>query len=94
MRSRAGAYSLLHLVAALARQTNASRPAELLVISSRSQPTTPQDEVCPEKGLVAGLIPTVSQELPWLCCRHVDLAGEKLDLDLASARSELAARPI
>jgi len=88
-----GVYSLLHLVGALARQSAARRPAELLVISSRSQATAPHDEVCPEKALVAGLIPTVSQELPWLSCRHVDLAGERLDLDLASAKTELAARP-
>ena len=26
-------------------------------------------------------------------CRHVDLAGERLDIDLASAATELAARP-
>ncbi|MGO9922933.1 MAG: thioester reductase domain-containing protein [Isosphaeraceae bacterium] len=90
---RRGAYSLLHLVGELARQSVATRPAELLVISSRSQATTPQDEVCPEKALVAGLIATVSLELPWLSVRHVDLAGEKLDLDLASATSELIARP-
>ncbi len=89
---RQGAYSLLHLVGELARQSVARRPAELLVISSRSQATTPLNEVCPEKALVAGLIATVSQELPRLSVRHVDLAGEKLDLDLASAMSELAAR--
>jgi len=90
---REGVYSLLHLVGAMARQSAARRPAELLVISSRSQATSPQDEVCPEKALVAGLIPTVSQELPLLSCRHIDLAGERLEVDLASAKSELAARP-
>jgi thioester reductase-like protein len=84
---------LLHLARALAWCNPAKRPAELVVVSSRSQATAPHDEVRPEKGLVTGLVRTMAEEFPWLSCRHVDLEGESCEVDLAAAKNELAARP-
>ena len=65
---RQAAEQLLHLVGAMARQSADRRPEQLLMISCRSQATAPRDEVRPENALVAGLLPTVSHELPWLSC--------------------------
>jgi amino acid adenylation domain-containing protein len=71
-----GVYSLLLLTQALAQVHDAGRPVRVLVVSSNAQPAAPEDLVACEKGTLVGLVRSVSAELPFVDCRHVDLAVE------------------
>ena len=84
-----GLYSVLHLVQAL----DAAHPGHsvrFFVTSSQAQATCEQDRVCCEKATLLGLLKTVSLEMPWLECRHVDLEGNSAQTDAQSLSQELA----
>jgi acyl-CoA synthetase (AMP-forming)/AMP-acid ligase II/thioesterase domain-containing protein/acyl carrier protein/short-subunit dehydrogenase len=70
-----GVYSLLFLVQALSQIQN-SVNIRLSVISSHTQPVSAADEIAYENSPILGIIKTIPQELPWLDCRHIDLAAE------------------
>ncbi|NEO09751.1 SDR family oxidoreductase [Moorena sp. SIO3I8] len=76
-----GTYSLLFLIQALdglKSQLNSplrilNSEVQLTVVSSYTQPTSPQDDIAYEKSPILGLIKTCPRELPWLNCRHIDI---------------------
>jgi acyl-CoA synthetase (AMP-forming)/AMP-acid ligase II/thioesterase domain-containing protein/acyl carrier protein len=70
-----GVYSLLFLVQALSQIEN-SVNILLSVISSYTQAVSVDDEIAYENSPILGIIKTIPQELPWLDCRHIDLAAE------------------
>lgn len=84
-----GIYSLLFLVQALAKEHSSKHPVRLLVAASHTQPTSPSDKVAPEKAPILGVVKAVSQELPWLDCRHVDLSLDSVEIDAERIIKEL-----
>lgn len=66
---------LLHLGQALAKERADARrpPVRLLVAAFGSQGVLADDPVDSWKGLSIGLAKTLSNEVPWLDCRHLDL---------------------
>ncbi|MHC0067443.1 SDR family NAD(P)-dependent oxidoreductase [Nostoc sp. UIC 10890] len=68
-----GIYSLLFLVQALEEIQGKQQAVKLLWIANQSQLVHPTDKIQPEKSTVLGLLKTVSQEMPWLTTRHLDL---------------------
>lgn len=84
-----GVYSLLYLVQALAGVQGSRAIVRLWAISSHTQPTSPDDKIAYEKSPILGLIKTISQEMPWLDCRHIDLGAEQVDVNAAQVLREL-----
>ncbi|MUG99897.1 SDR family NAD(P)-dependent oxidoreductase [Scytonema sp. UIC 10036] len=68
-----GAYSLLFLVQALDRIQGSDTPVRLLLIASYSQAISTQEKIACDRVPLQGLAKTISAELPWLDCRHLDL---------------------
>jgi non-ribosomal peptide synthase protein (TIGR01720 family) len=90
-----GLYSLLFLVQALARGREANEPTtlNLLVVSNHTQSASPSDQTSAEKAPILGLIRTISQEMPWLDCRHVDLEDVTIADNAAIVRREMGTIP-
>jgi amino acid adenylation domain-containing protein len=88
MEQRRGVYSLLLLAQALAAGARAERPVRLLVVSSHAQAVVAGDDLTCERAACLGLLKTLGQELPWLSCRHLDLPGERPDLDVRRVLGE------
>ncbi|HEX6290122.1 MAG TPA: AMP-binding protein, partial [Herpetosiphonaceae bacterium] len=86
-----GSYSLLFLTQALA-QANRDTPTRLLVISNGVQAVTPREQIACERAPVLGLVKTISQELPWLLCTHIDLPIDDLGANVARLLRELRHR--
>ena len=86
-----GSYSLLFLIQALAKVQGSEHSVRLQVISSHTQCTSPSDEIAYEKSPVLGMIKTITQEMPWLLCRHVDLPLDQADINGAYILRELGA---
>jgi acyl-CoA synthetase (AMP-forming)/AMP-acid ligase II/NAD(P)-dependent dehydrogenase (short-subunit alcohol dehydrogenase family) len=84
-----GVFSLLYLVQALARRQGGAQPVRLNVISTLAQHVLPGDEVAFQHGPVLGLIRTVPKELPWLDCRHLDLAADDAGANAACIVEEM-----
>ncbi|WP_392482807.1 SDR family NAD(P)-dependent oxidoreductase [Nostoc sp. C110] len=76
-----GIYSLFFLTKALAKTQNFQDLVQLLFVSSYTQSTQPKDKVAYEKSPVLGVVKTIPQEIPWLNCRHVDLAPNSAQVD-------------
>jgi acyl-CoA synthetase (AMP-forming)/AMP-acid ligase II/thioesterase domain-containing protein/NAD(P)-dependent dehydrogenase (short-subunit alcohol dehydrogenase family)/acyl carrier protein len=76
-----GIYSLLFLVQALSQIQDSEKNIRLSVISSHTQPVSAADEIAYENSPILGMIKTIPQELPWLDCRHIDLATEGIETD-------------
>ncbi|MBN3895418.1 MAG: SDR family NAD(P)-dependent oxidoreductase [Nostoc sp. NOS(2021)] len=76
-----GIYSLLFLVQALAKTQVFQDLIQLLFVSSYTQSTQPTDKIAYEKSPVLGVIKTIPQEIPWLNCRHIDLAPNSVQVD-------------
>ena len=86
-----GVYSLLFLVQAL-NQVQGSRSAiRLYGVSNKAQPVRETEKICCGKASMVGLMKTVSQEMPWIDCRHIDLPGESCEEDAACVLGELQA---
>ncbi|UCH98498.1 MAG: SDR family NAD(P)-dependent oxidoreductase, partial [Candidatus Aminicenantes bacterium] len=68
-----GVYSLLSLIQALNRKANS--PIRLFVVSSHAHWVSghDHDQVAYEKCGISGFLKSVSLELSWLQCRHIDL---------------------
>lgn len=84
-----GIYSLLFLVQALSQVKIADHSIQLQIISSYSQPTSPADKIAYEKAPLLGLLKTVSQEIPNLNCRHIDLAVDLNTTNVAYILQEI-----
>ncbi len=76
-----GIYSLLFLVQALTKTQVSQDLVQLLFVSSYTQSTQPKDKVAYEKATVLGVVKTIPQEIPWLNCRHIDLAPNSAQVD-------------
>ncbi|MBN3925717.1 SDR family NAD(P)-dependent oxidoreductase [Nostoc sp. NMS4] len=83
-----GTYSLLFLIQALA-QVQKDIPTQLYVIASHTQATSPSDKIAYEKTPVLGLIKTISQENPWLKCRHIDLPIDLVEVNATRILQEM-----
>ncbi|HEU5378166.1 MAG TPA: SDR family NAD(P)-dependent oxidoreductase [Ktedonobacteraceae bacterium] len=72
--------SILFLLQALEHQwergEGASQSGTLLVVSNQALAVRYDEEIAYEKGPVLGLLKTISQELPWLHCIHLDILEE------------------
>ncbi|WP_448265465.1 SDR family NAD(P)-dependent oxidoreductase [Nostoc sp. DSM 114159] len=94
-------YSLLFLIKALASIQKLQYPIELLVVSNYTQFTSSVDKIAYEKSPLLGLLKVISQEIPGLTSRHVDLTVDKTvvnaerilqELHILSGESEVAYR--
>lgn len=83
-----GVYSLLFLVQAISQIQTSETSVRLSVISSHTQPVFETDEIAYENSPMLGMIKTIPQELPWLDCRHIDLAAE-LEADVTCLLREI-----
>jgi acyl-CoA synthetase (AMP-forming)/AMP-acid ligase II/short-subunit dehydrogenase involved in D-alanine esterification of teichoic acids/acyl carrier protein len=86
-----GCYSLLFLTQALA-EAHTDQSLRLLVISNEVQAVTPADRIGSEHAPVLGLVKTISQELPWLTCSHIDLPSDRTAANVVRALQELEYR--
>jgi len=93
-------YSILFLIQALVEARGDTSQVDLLVVSSGAQMVGNDDELAYGNASLSGLLRTVPHELPWMRCRHVDLApgetsvGEVLadEFDTRSNEPEVAYR--
>jgi hypothetical protein len=86
-----GVYSLLSIVQALAEVLDRKRPMRLHIASNHIQDIEPGGEIAYEQAPLLGLVKTVSQEMPWLACHHVDFAAESVELHATQLFGELRA---
>jgi len=84
-----GVYSLLFLTQMLAQLHQPDDRVRLDVISSGVQAVTPGDQIAYERTTILGLIKTIPQELPWLNCRHIDLAIDRVEDNVARLLREI-----
>lgn len=85
-----GLYSVLWLIQALASQSqHGDRTIRLQIVASHAQATDGKESVAYAKSPLLGLIKTVSKEIPWLDCRHLDLAVASAEENAAYVLNEL-----
>ncbi|WP_033334922.1 SDR family NAD(P)-dependent oxidoreductase [Scytonema hofmannii] len=84
-----GIYSLLFLVQALAKVQGLDNSVQLILISSHIQSIFSDDPITYEKSTVLGLLKTISQELPKVNCRHIDLPFGKVETNAACILQEM-----
>jgi acyl-CoA synthetase (AMP-forming)/AMP-acid ligase II/thioesterase domain-containing protein/acyl carrier protein len=87
-----GIGSLLLLIQALSEQRDVVPSASLTVVSSEAQCVDRADRVSGERAMISGFLASVTHEVPWLRCRHVDVTGHDTRKDAADALRELNAR--
>jgi amino acid adenylation domain-containing protein/non-ribosomal peptide synthase protein (TIGR01720 family) len=63
----------------------------LQVVSSYAQFVNSSDKIACQKAPILGLIKTISQEMPWLICRHVDLQSDRPEVNAALLLNEMRA---
>lgn len=73
-----GFYSMLFLVQALAALASHT-PVRLLAVSSNAQAILAHEASAYAKATLPGLLHTVSEELSWLRCLHIDCPAEAYD---------------
>ncbi|QLE48445.1 SDR family NAD(P)-dependent oxidoreductase [Nostoc sp. C057] len=76
-----GIYSLLFLIKALTKTQVSQDLVQLLFVSSYTQSTQSKDKIAYEKSPFLGVVKTIPQEIPWLNCRHIDLAPNSAQVD-------------
>ncbi|WP_026124504.1 SDR family NAD(P)-dependent oxidoreductase [Nocardiopsis baichengensis] len=91
----AGAGDLAALVRALVADREAAAgadpaPARLVAAADRSRAAAPGDAVTAERAAALGVLNSAPNEVPWLACRHVDLAGRAPGADARVLAAELA----
>ena len=86
-----GVYSLLFFVQALDQVQGSRQEILLYAVSNKAQPVRESDRICCGKASMLGLMKTISQEMPWINCRHIDLPGESFEKDAACILGELQA---
>jgi thioester reductase-like protein len=85
-----GLYSSLGLVQALAAKHRGDDPVSLYVLTNHTQAVEPADTIACGRATLLGLLRTIPLELPWLQCRHVDLASDE---DLVTLIQRELAKP-
>ena len=85
-----GVYSLLSLTQALVKIQGDRNLVHLLVVGNHTQAATSAETIIPAKTPVLGLIKTISQEVNWLDCRHLDLTDEPIAKNIDYILTELA----
>lgn len=86
---RLGLFSVLHLVQALADVQGDAVPVALYVVGQGGQVTGAGDAADCIHAALPGLLKSVSQEMDWLRCRHVDFADGAPDAQAACVVDEL-----
>ncbi len=86
-----GLYSLLFLIQALAQCQGSEHPVRLYAISSYTQHTSLADKIAIENTPILGLLKTITTEMPWLDCRHIDLPVDALEVNAAYILQEIGA---
>ena len=86
-----GVYSLLFFIQALDQAQGSRSSIRLYAVSNKAQPVRETERICCAKACMLGLMKTVSQEMPWIDCRHIDLLGESCAEDAACVLRELQA---
>ena len=86
-----GAATIIQLVKALA--DTHTEPAQLFVVANSTHGVEPSDAIDPETAPLVGLLQSISQELPWLDCRHLDVVdpgfiGEAMIREIQSGARE------
>ena len=84
-----GIYSLLFLIQALEKVEVAEQSVHLLVISSYTNLTSPDEDIAYEKSPISGLIKTIPQEMPWLYSTHVDLPINPVEVNAGYVLQEM-----
>lgn len=87
-----GVYSLLFLTQSLTKLTKlkgANHSVQLQVISSYSQPTSPDDKIASEKAPILGLVKTIAQEILGLKCQHIDLPVDSVAVNASYILTEI-----
>ncbi|MDB9511354.1 SDR family NAD(P)-dependent oxidoreductase [Kamptonema animale CS-326] len=84
-----GVYSLLFLTQSLTKLKAANHSVQLQVISSYSQPTSPDDKIASEKAPILGLVKTIGQEIVGLKCRHIDLPVDSVAVNAPYILTEI-----
>ncbi|MDF0552185.1 SDR family NAD(P)-dependent oxidoreductase [Kamptonema sp. UHCC 0994] len=84
-----GVYSLLFLTQSLTKLKGANHSVQLQVISSYSQPTSPDDKIASEKAPILGLVKTIAQEIVGLKCRHIDLPVDSVAVNAPYILTEI-----
>lgn len=87
-----GLYSLLFLSQALEKVQGTERRVGLKVVSNRTQLIGQADEIAYAKTPLLGLVGTISREMPWLGCSHIDLPPVRVEVNLDYLRRELRLR--
>ena len=84
-----GIYSLLYLVRALSQVQGSKKSVRLQVVSNHAQLVNSTNTIAHQKAPILGFIKTISQEMPWLSCRHVDLNCDRPEVNTAFILNEL-----
>jgi acyl-CoA synthetase (AMP-forming)/AMP-acid ligase II/thioesterase domain-containing protein/NAD(P)-dependent dehydrogenase (short-subunit alcohol dehydrogenase family)/acyl carrier protein len=84
-----GLHSTLLFTQALARAQAGEAPHRLWVLSDRAHEVVPGEGAAGEKTGLASLLRSLQQELAWLQCAHVDVAGMEIESDLTALEREL-----
>ncbi len=82
-------HSVLFLLQALAYSHQDAETVHLQFISSGTQTILPSDVVFYQKAPLLGLIKTISQEIPWLSCHHLDLSIDSNEVNAQCILQEL-----
>jgi amino acid adenylation domain-containing protein len=85
-----GVYSLLRLAQALAKAYDERRPVSMLVVSNLAQAVKADDPIAYAHSSLPGLLKTLSQEMPWLACLHVDVRASGAELSGRDVLKELS----
>ncbi|WP_407883155.1 SDR family NAD(P)-dependent oxidoreductase, partial [Scytonema sp. NUACC26] len=84
-----GLYSVIFLVQALEQIQGTRQVVKLLCVANNSQSLHPTDKIQPEKATLLGLLKTISQEMPWLSTRHLDLPLAEVELNSSYTLQEM-----
>ena len=86
---KVGVYSVLALIQALGVKQDLASRFRVLVVSSMAQPIRPGERIAYERAPLLGLVQTVTQEMPNVDCRHVDLSQDDTEVDASRVLHEL-----
>jgi len=82
-------HSILFLLQALAHSHQDGETVHLQFVSSGTQTILPNDTAFYQKTPLLGLIKTMSQEIPWLSCHHLDLSVDSNEVNTQYILQEL-----
>ena len=86
-----GVHSVLFLTQALAKTCGADRPIRMHIVSANIQPIGVGADIAYAHAPLVGFVKTISQEMPWLSCSHVDLASDRAEVNGPLVLNEISA---